>query len=59
MEGFDNMKKGVSATVISIILIMVGAAIILFLLIYFGKIGGQQIDTIVKRIGDIMGGISF
>lgn len=50
------MKKGVSATIIGIILLVVGAAIVLFLIIHFGKIGENQTSTIVEKLDIIRGG---
>ena len=49
-------KKGVSATIITIILLVVGMAVVLFLVIYFGKQGESQTSSIVDQLNIIRGG---
>ena len=49
-------KRGISATIIGVILLMVGMAIILFLLIYFGKQSETQTTNIVDKLNIIRGG---
>jgi len=50
------MKKGVSSTIIGIILIVVGLAIILFLIMYFGKTSESQTHGIVNKLNILRGG---
>ena len=50
------MKKGVSATIIGIILLVVGLAVILTLVLYFGLIGGEQTMAITDSVNLIRGG---
>lgn len=49
-------KKAVSATIIGVILLVVGLALALFLIIYFGKQGESQATTIVDKLNIIRGG---
>jgi len=51
-----NMKKGISSTIIGIILIVVGLAIILFLLMYFGKTSESQTIGIIEKLNILKGG---
>lgn len=48
--------KGVSSTVVGIILLVVSLAIIIFLIIYFGKISEGQTISIVDKLNIIRGG---
>ncbi len=50
------MKKGVSATIIGVILLVVGLAIVLFLVLYFGLAGEEQTQTILANLNLIRGG---
>ncbi|MCD6576239.1 MAG: hypothetical protein J7K73_03705 [Nanoarchaeota archaeon] len=50
------MKKGISSTIIGIILIVVGLAIILFLLMYFGKTSESQTIGIIEKLNILKGG---
>ena len=51
-----KMKKGVSATIIGIILLVVGLAIVLALLLYFGAISGEQTSSILDKLNILRGG---
>ena len=51
-----GMKKGVSATIIGIILFVVGMAIILSLVIYFSGTSNTQAEMMVHKMDIIRGG---
>jgi xanthine/uracil permease len=49
-------KRGMSSTVIGVIILVIGMALILFLLIHFGKQSESQTSTIVDNLNIIRGG---
>ena len=49
-------KKGVSSTVIGIILLVVGLAVILMLAIYFGTTSNNQVGGILSKMDILRGG---
>ena len=53
------MKKGVSSTVIGIILLVIGLAILITLVIYFGKISSNQTSDIIDKMNILRGGGSI